>query len=81
MKRSTESIREHFVGCKGLARSSEKTVHLLILEKLLLEVFNSLHQINPAFMWELFEGKHGGGGVIGYISGRGVPPTVSTWDG
>ena len=40
-----------------LARSGEKTVHLQNLEKLLLEVFKSLHQINPAFMWELFERK------------------------
>ena len=35
----------------------KKTVHLQNLEKLLLEVFKSLHQINPAFMWELFERK------------------------
>ena len=40
-----------------LARSGETTVHLQNLEKLLLEVFKSLHQINPAFMWELFERK------------------------
>ena len=40
-----------------LARPGEKTVHLQNLEKLLLELFKSLHQINPAFMWELFERK------------------------
>ena len=40
-----------------LTRSGEKTVHLQNLEKLLLEVFKSLHQINPALMWELVERK------------------------
>ena len=40
-----------------LARSGEKTVHLQNLEKLLPGVFRSLHQINPAFIWELFEMK------------------------
>ena len=38
-----------------LARSGQKTVHLQNLQKLLLEVFKSLHQMNPAFMWEFFE--------------------------
>ena len=40
-----------------LARSGQKTVHLQNLQKLLLEVFKSLHQMNPAFMWEFFERK------------------------
>ena len=64
--RSTESIREHFAGCIMTSTpilknfwpdQVKETVHLQDLEKLLLEVFKSLHQINPAFMWELFERK------------------------
>ena len=40
-----------------LEKSGQKTVHLQNIQTLLVEVFKSLNQMNPAFMWELFERK------------------------
>ena len=40
-----------------LANSGQKAVHLQNLNKLLVEVFKSLNQMNPAFMWDFFERK------------------------
>ena len=40
-----------------LNKSGQKAVHLQNLQKLLVEVFKSIHQMNLAFMWEFFERK------------------------
>ena len=35
-----------------------ETIHITNLRMLLIEVYKSLHRLNPEFMWELFQPKH-----------------------
>ena len=40
-----------------LIRNDEKTVHVQNLQKLMIEVYESLNHENPSSLWDLFERK------------------------
>ena len=58
-KRAVRVLYKEFESCfeELLSRHGDVTIHVKNLQKLLLEVYKTLHHLNPSYLWENFQTK------------------------